>query len=962
MRALRLAAYSLPVRLLHHDGTQWIDVTSSSDAVTGTVCGIADELSPFAVTSATAAAVPDTAIESGPDASTPSPTAMFVFSATDANATFECALDDPAVFGSCDTVHEIDGLLPGTHELWVRAVNSLGIADATPASHRWTVTRPETTILTGPPISTVAVNASFTFSSDDELATYECALDGATFGSCENPHLLQGLLAGAHELLVRAKNDAGTVDATPASYRWTIRAIPDTALLERPADPTDSRTARFTFTSNMSGVTFECARDDAVEAMSFTPCSSPVTYTDMLYGEHDFAVRAVDADGNADPTPAEWGWDIEGIAPPVSILSAPNPTTESTTASFDFAAAGRELQYECALDGGAFSLCVAPKTYNGVPVGPHKFEVRVYVDEETQAEAEVTTYDWTVIEATPPETSIVWGPPAISYTNDPDGAGPLAEFALESDDPVATFQCALDAEPFTNCPDPTRYVGLAPGAHILRVRAVDLSGNIDASPASWNWTVVLDSTAPTTTIDHAETTAIEGEFLTTISFSANEAGATFECQIDSDPFEQCESPMEYSDLTPGQHRFRVRATDLALNVEQPPVSHEFSIGVDGVPPETTILSGPAATVPDDWATFELQSNEADARFECALDGEPFEECLNPAQFIELTPGGHTIRVRAVDSSLNPDPTPAVWTWTYQPVPATPETTIHSKPQPLSTSTTAVFTFSAVGAAVEFECALDAEEFESCENPYLIEELAPGVHIFQVRAVDAFLQTDETPASYTWRVVAPPLEPTIIDAPSDPSVGSSHTFAFTTTEPNGTFACRITPSPVQVNTFTPCSSPHTYNNLDDGEYIFEVIAVNEFGIAGEIPAEYSFEVANPPDTTILAGPSGTTDRTRDAFAFASSEPMSTFECSLDGEAFTECLSPAQFPDTEARLAGAEPRHPHVRGAGSRSERQHRPDAGQPHLDRRRADAPRNGDRRGAARDHGEHHRQLRLHLH
>ena len=355
--------------------------------------------------------------------------------------------------------------------------------------------------------------------------------------------------------------------------------------------------------------------------------------------------------------------------------------------------------------------------------------------------------------------------------------------------------------------------------------------------------------------------------------------------------------MEYSDLTPGEHRFRVRAIDIAGNVEHPPVTRTFSIGMDAVPPETTIQTGPPASVPDDWASFEFSSNELDATFECAIDGEPFEECFNPAQYVELEPGQHTFSVRAIDTSLNPDPTPATWTWTYEPPNPAPETTIVSHPTNPSTSITAVFQFASVGPEIEFECALDAEPFESCESPYLIEDLTPGVHSLLVRAVDVNLNVDPTPASFTWRVIAPPLEPTIVSAPADPSTGNSHTFAFTSDEPNATFECRITPNPFHQNTFTPCSSPHTYTALPDGEYLFEVRAVNEFGIAGEIPAEWSFEVANAPDTTILSGPSGTTESTTGAIAFASSEPGSTFECSLDGEAFTECLSPAVFPDTE-----------------------------------------------------------------
>ena len=71
-------------------------MTLSTDAVTGVACGVADALSPFAIAPASALVVPETTIESGPEASTPSPTATFAFSSNDAAASFECSIDDPA--------------------------------------------------------------------------------------------------------------------------------------------------------------------------------------------------------------------------------------------------------------------------------------------------------------------------------------------------------------------------------------------------------------------------------------------------------------------------------------------------------------------------------------------------------------------------------------------------------------------------------------------------------------------------------------------------------------------------------------------------------------------------------------------------------------------------------------------------------------------------------------------------
>jgi Tol biopolymer transport system component len=49
----------------------------------------------------------------------------------------------------------------------------------------------------------------------------------------------------------------------------------------------------------------------------------------------------------------------------------------------------------------------------------------------------------------------------------------------------------------------------------------------------------------------------------------------------------------------------------------------------------------------------------------------------------------------------------------------------------------------------------------------------------------------------------------------------------------------------------------------------------------------------PDSTIVSGPSGTVSSTSASFSFSSSEPNSTFECSLDGSTFASCTSPKSY---------------------------------------------------------------------
>ena len=55
---------------------------------------------------------------------------------------------------------------------------------------------------------------------------------------------------------------------------------------------------------------------------------------------------------------------------------------------------------------------------------------------------------------------------------------------------------------------------------------------------------------------------------------------------------------------------------------------------------------------------------------------------------------------------------------------------------------------------------------------------------------------------------------------------------------------------------------------------------------------------PPETTISAGPSGTVTETSATFTFAADETGSTFECSLDGAAFTACTSPRSYSGLSA----------------------------------------------------------------
>jgi DNA-binding beta-propeller fold protein YncE len=82
---------------------------------------------------------------------------------------------------------------------------------------------------------------------------------------------------------------------------------PDTKILKGPRKRTKKRKAKFQFGGSEPGLTFECSLDEK----AFKPCRSPEKFRRLKRTKHEFAVRAVDAAGNRDPTPADRRWTIK---------------------------------------------------------------------------------------------------------------------------------------------------------------------------------------------------------------------------------------------------------------------------------------------------------------------------------------------------------------------------------------------------------------------------------------------------------------------------------------------------------------------------------------------------------------------------------------------------------------------------------------------------------------------------
>jgi len=617
---------------------------------------------------------------------------------------------------------------------------------------------PDTSITSGPSGSTTSTSASLTFTAT-KSATFECRLDAGSWASCTSPVTLNGLAIGQHTFDVRATDLAGNIDASPATATWTVTTPvdttpPDTSLTSAPSGSTTATSASLSFTATETA-TFECRIDGG----AWSSCSSPKAYSGLAVGAHTADVRATDTAGNVDTSPATASWTITAAAdttpPNTSITSAPSGSTTATSASLTFSAT-EVVTFECRMDGGAWGACTSPRTYSGLALGVHTFDVRA-TDLAGNTDLSPASAGWTVVasaDTTAPDTSIVSGPTGSTTSTS-------ASLAFSATEP-ATFECRIDGGAWGACTSPKAYSGLALGAHTFDVRATDTAGNLDLTPASRAWTVTApaDTTAPDTTITSGPAASGTGT-TAALGFTASEAGSTFECRLDGGIWASCTSPKAYAAIAVGTHTFDVRATDAAGNTDASPATRSWTVTapVDTTAPDTAITGGPAASTTETTATLSFTSTESGSTFQCRLDGGAWSACASPEGDSGLAVGAHTFDVRATDAASNVDATPATRTWTVvapAPPPVTdttaPDTSITSGPTTVTTSRSATFEFTATESSATFRCSLDGSRWSTCASPKDYSSLSRGKHTIRTRATDAAGNTDATPASYTWSIV------------------------------------------------------------------------------------------------------------------------------------------------------------------------------------------------------------------
>jgi hypothetical protein len=138
----------------------------------------------------------------------------------------------------------------------------------------------------------------------------------------------------------------------------------------------------------------------------------------------------------------------------------------------------------------------------------------------------------------------------------------------------------------------------------------------------------------------------------------------------------------------------------------------------------------------------------------------------------------------------------------------------------------------------------------------------------------------------------PPETTITSGPTGATNDTTPTFDLQSDEAGSTFECRT-----DTTAFASCTTPHTTAVLAPGAHTFEARATDPSGNLDPTPASRTFTVtAAPvaaPDTTLTKLPPKKVVTSRKKVTVTvefTASTSATFQCSLDGAAFTACTSP------------------------------------------------------------------------
>jgi cysteine-rich repeat protein len=299
------------------------------------------------------------------------------------------------------------------------------------------------------------------------------------------------LAEGPHSAVATVTVLSATAASAPVTFVWDTVAPMAPVLIIPTQGAVVSATPEFRGVAE-PGSQVTVAEDSLILCTTTAAASGTWNCTPpqpVAAGPHTVLATATDAAANSS-SPSAWrAFTVDAEAPAAPALLEPRPQEALAAPTPSF----RGMAEPCStihvyIDGGTVPICTAEAAVDGSwsctvssPLAEGAHTLTATATDTLGNTGPGTLSTSFTVDTQAPDTSITRGPPALAIIGS-------AEFEFSSNEAGVSYECGLDTESFTPC---LATYSLAPGAHTLRVRAVDAAGNADPSPAEYPWTVKL---------------------------------------------------------------------------------------------------------------------------------------------------------------------------------------------------------------------------------------------------------------------------------------------------------------------------------------------------------------------------------------------------------------------------------------------------------------------------------------
>ncbi len=442
---------------------------------------------------------------------------------------YKYSLDNPDPTGSQeilinndDTIDEVN-IGAGVHTLYVIAKDEAGnwqpVNQAT--SYTWTIdtSTPVAQFISGLP-DPITNDTTFNIMvGGQDIISYKYKLDDNQWSgeiAINDPIIRTGLSHGAHQIQVIGKNSAGTwqsennatvhswiVDTTPPAYNvdFTLQNLPNNPTAETSINVTVDGTGIVKYKYKINNEDWSGPQDLSVV----------ISRSGLLDNTYTLYVIVLDEAGNWTPEDqaATYTWRVDTTNPIAAITNRPENPTNQNWASFIIAGTGI-IQYKYKVNTGNWSDWIDVSQHielSGLPDGLYtiyvcgrKSTTPPYFE---QPESEATTYTW--------EVDTI--PPVAVLSNLPENPTQNNSINIQvGGNGVVAYRYRINNGPWTPATSdiikefPIALSGLSPALYQIDVIARDLAGNWQATPTTYQWTILPPPLISPRTYDTGDTT------------------------------------------------------------------------------------------------------------------------------------------------------------------------------------------------------------------------------------------------------------------------------------------------------------------------------------------------------------------------------------------------------------------------------------------------------------------------